>query len=74
MMGRVDRFPMPLVRLIGTLEALGAAGMILPPLTGIASWLAIAAAIGLVLIRAGAWWPTYLAARPGGPASTSPCR
>jgi uncharacterized membrane protein YphA (DoxX/SURF4 family) len=53
MMGWVDTVPMPLVRLIGVLEVLGAAGLILPPLTGIASWLAIAAAIGLVLIQIG---------------------
>jgi hypothetical protein len=53
MMGWVDQIPMRLVRLIGTLEVLGAAGLILPPLTGIASWLAIAAAIGLVLIQVG---------------------
>jgi uncharacterized membrane protein YphA (DoxX/SURF4 family) len=44
MMGWVDTVPMPLVRLIGVLEVLGAAGLILPPLTGIASWLAVAAA------------------------------
>ncbi|MDN3357347.1 DoxX family protein [Actinomadura sp. DC4] len=53
MMGWVDRVPMPLVRAIGVLEVLGAAGLILPPLTGIAAWLAIAAAIGLVLIQVG---------------------
>ncbi|WP_422770192.1 DoxX family protein [Plantactinospora sp. WMMC1484] len=53
MMGWVDRVPMPLVRTIGVLEILGAAGLILPPLTGIAPWLAIAAAIGLVLIQIG---------------------
>ncbi|MFC4117980.1 DoxX family protein [Nonomuraea zeae] len=54
MMGWVDTMPMPFVRLIGVLEVLGAAGLILPPLTGIASWLAIAAAVGLVLIQVGA--------------------
>jgi hypothetical protein len=54
MMGWVDSTPMPLVRTIGVLEVLGAAGLVLPPLTGIAPWLAIAAAIGLVLIQAGA--------------------
>jgi hypothetical protein len=54
MMGWVDTIPMPLVRTIGALEILGAAGLILPPLTGIAPWLAIAAAIGLVLIQVGA--------------------
>ena len=53
MMGWVDRTPMPLVRTIGVLEVLGAAGLILPPLTGIAEGLAIAAAAGLVLIQAG---------------------
>ncbi|ASW55348.1 DoxX family protein [Plantactinospora sp. KBS50] len=53
MMGWIDRVPMPFVRAIGTLEILGAVGLILPPLTGIASWLAIAAAIGLVLIQVG---------------------
>jgi len=53
MMGWVDTIPMPLVRTIGVLEVLGAAGLILPPLTGIAPGLAIAAAIGLVLIQAG---------------------
>jgi uncharacterized membrane protein YphA (DoxX/SURF4 family) len=53
MMGWVDRAPMPLVRTIGVLEILGAAGLILPPTTRIAPWLAIAAAIGLVLIQVG---------------------
>jgi hypothetical protein len=53
MMGWVDRVPMPLVRTIGVLEILGAAGLILPPLIGIAPWLALAAAIGLVLIQVG---------------------
>jgi hypothetical protein len=54
MMGWVDQVPMPLVRTIGVLEILGAAGLILPKLTGIAPGLAVAAAIGLVLIQAGA--------------------
>jgi hypothetical protein len=53
MMGWVDTVPMPLVRVIGTLELLGAAGLVLPPVTGIAPWLAIAAAIGFVLIQVG---------------------
>ncbi len=53
MMGWVDQIPMPLVRTIGVLEVLGAAGLILPLLTGIAPGLAVAAAIGLVLIQAG---------------------
>jgi hypothetical protein len=53
MMGWVDRVPMPLVRTIGVLEVLGAAGLLLPPLTGIAPGLAVAAAVGLVLIQVG---------------------
>src|SRR5664280_28738 len=44
MMGWVDRTPMPAVRTIGVLEVLGAIGLILPPLTGIAPSLARAAA------------------------------
>jgi len=53
MMGWVDRVPMPLVRTIGVLEILGAAGLILPPATGIAPWLALASAIGLAVIQIG---------------------
>lgn len=53
MMGWVDTVPMPLVKTIGGLEVLGALGLILPPLTGIAVFLAIAAAIGLVLVQIG---------------------
>jgi DoxX-like family len=54
MMGWVDSTPMPAVRSIGVLEVLGAIGLILPPLTGIAPWLALAAAIGFVLLQIGA--------------------
>lgn len=54
MMGWVDRTPMPAVRTIGVLEVLGAIGLILPPLTGIAPSLALAAAIGFVLLQIGA--------------------
>lgn len=53
MMGWVDRVPMPLVRTIGVLEILGAIGLIMPPLTGIAPGLAPAAAIGFVLLQIG---------------------
>jgi hypothetical protein len=51
MMGWVDTIPMWLVRCIGTVEILGVAGLILPPLTGIASGLAMAAAIGFVVLQ-----------------------
>lgn len=53
MMAWVDTIPMPLVRLIGTLEVLGAAGLVLPPLTGIAAFLAVVSAVGLVLLQIG---------------------
>ncbi|MEV6107963.1 DoxX family protein [Streptomyces sp. NPDC051940] len=53
MMAWVDTVPMPLVKLIGTLEVLGAIGLVLPPLTGIAAGLAVAAAVGLVAVQIG---------------------
>jgi hypothetical protein len=53
MMGWVDTVPLRLVRTIGVLEVLGAVGLILPPLTGVAPALALAAATGLVLIQVG---------------------
>ncbi|MCX5409672.1 DoxX family protein [Streptomyces sp. NBC_00335] len=54
MMAWVDRMPLSAVRALGSVEMLGAAGLILPPLTGIAPWLALAAAIGFVLLQIGA--------------------
>ncbi|PWI43382.1 DoxX family protein [Streptomyces sp. ICBB 8177] len=54
MMAWVDRVPLPAVRTLGAVEILGAAGLTLPPLTGIAPTLASAAAIGFVLLQIGA--------------------
>ncbi|MFD7902106.1 DoxX family protein [Kitasatospora sp. NPDC059747] len=54
MMAWVDRMPLPAVRALGAVELLGAAGLILPPLTGVAPALAVVAAVGLVLLQAGA--------------------
>ncbi|MGA4994744.1 DoxX family protein [Nonomuraea bangladeshensis] len=54
MMAWVDDTPMPAVRGIGVIEVLGAIGLILPPLTRIAPWLALAAAIGFVVLQIGA--------------------
>ncbi|WP_333778446.1 DoxX family protein [Streptomyces sp. IBSBF 3136] len=54
MMAWVDRLPLPAVRALGTVEILGATGLILPPLTGIAPALAPVAALGFVLLQAGA--------------------
>ncbi|MET7756701.1 DoxX family protein [Streptomyces sp. NPDC005389] len=54
MMAWVDRVPLPVVRTLGTVEILGAIGLILPPLTGVAPWLGLAAAVGFVLLQVGA--------------------
>jgi hypothetical protein len=54
MMGWIDTVPLRLVRTIGVLEVLGALGLILPPLLGVAQGFALAAAIGFVLIQVGA--------------------
>ncbi|MER5932400.1 DoxX family protein [Streptomyces sp. NPDC002054] len=54
MMAWVDTTPMPAVRAIGTIEVLGSIGLVLPPLTGIAPWLALAAAIGFAVLQIGA--------------------
>ncbi|MFB2557049.1 DoxX family protein [Herbiconiux liangxiaofengii] len=54
MMGWVDDMPLGAVRVIGGLEVLGAIGLIVPPLVGILPWLALAAAVGLVLVQVGA--------------------
>jgi hypothetical protein len=53
MMGWVDAVPLKLIRTIGVLEVLGALGLILPPLTGVAPGVALAAAVGLALIQVG---------------------
>lgn len=54
MMAWVDRMPLPALRALGAVEILGAAGLILPPLTGTDPWLAPAAAVGFVLLQFGA--------------------
>ncbi|WP_331770004.1 DoxX family protein (plasmid) [Embleya sp. NBC_00888] len=54
MMAWVDRIPLPAVRALGTVEVLGAVGLLLPPATGVAPWLALAAAIGFTLLQVGA--------------------
>ncbi|MER6532384.1 DoxX family protein [Streptomyces sp. 900105755] len=54
MMAWVDSTPMPAVRAIGSVEILGAAGLVLPRLTGVAPWLGLAAAVGFVVLQVGA--------------------
>ncbi|MEE1767064.1 DoxX family protein [Streptomyces sp. JV185] len=51
MMVWVDRIPLPALRMLGTVEVLGATGLVLPPLTGIVPSLATAAAVGFVLLQ-----------------------
>lgn len=51
MMGWVDTAPMGLVRFLGVVEILGALGLVLPPLTGIAPVLALLAAAGLLVLQ-----------------------
>src|SRR5918997_3570616 len=53
-MAWVEDFSQRTVRLIGTLEVLGAIGVVLPALTGILPWLTPLAALGLVLVMIGA--------------------
>jgi uncharacterized membrane protein YphA (DoxX/SURF4 family) len=53
-MAWVEDFSQPTVRLIGALEVLGAIGIVLPALTGLLPWLTPLAALGLVLLMAGA--------------------
>lgn len=58
-MAWVNDFSQNIVRLIGLLEVLGAAGVILPALTGILPWLTPVAAGGLVLVMVGAMFTHY---------------
>lgn len=54
MMAWVDRVPLPAVRALGAVEVLGAVGLVLPPLTGVAPWLALTAAAGFTVLQLGA--------------------
>jgi uncharacterized membrane protein YphA (DoxX/SURF4 family) len=53
-MGWVEDFSDPAVRSIGSLEILGALGLLLPALTGVATVLVPIAAVGLALLMIGA--------------------
>jgi uncharacterized membrane protein YphA (DoxX/SURF4 family) len=53
-MGWVEDFSDPGVRAIGALEVLGAVGLLLPALTGVATVLVPLAAVGLALLMVGA--------------------
>jgi putative oxidoreductase len=47
-------FPVAFVRFLGLAELLGAIGLIAPAVTGIQSWLTLAAALGLVMVMVSA--------------------
>ncbi|NDL56630.1 DoxX family protein [Phytoactinopolyspora mesophila] len=51
MMSWVDTIPMRVVRAIGAVEILGVIGLVLPPLTGVAPFLAVVAAAGFVVLQ-----------------------
>jgi uncharacterized membrane protein YphA (DoxX/SURF4 family) len=74
-MAWVEDFSQPTVRLISTLEVVGATGLVLPALTGILPWLTPLAALGLALLMAGAVY-THLRRKEGprkeGPAVVPP--
>lgn len=53
-MAWVEDFSQTQVKLIGTAEILAAIGLVVPPLVDIAPWLTPLAALGLVLLMAGA--------------------
>jgi len=53
-MSWANDFSAPFVRFIGVAELLAAIGLILPAITGIQSWLTIAAALGLMLVMVSA--------------------
>jgi len=53
-MAWVSTVPAAFVRFIGVAEILGAIGLILPAATGIAPWLTVAAAVGLVVVMVSA--------------------
>lgn len=53
-MGWVEDFNQQSVRLIGVLEVMAAIGLVVPPLVNVAPVLAPLAAVGLVLLMAGA--------------------
>ena len=53
-MGYVRDFSPGVIRVIGTLEVLGALGVVLPALTGILPWLTPTAGVGLGLVMLGA--------------------
>ncbi|MEU8332732.1 DoxX family protein [Micromonospora sp. NPDC048839] len=52
-MGWVDPVPPTQVKALGTVEVLAALGLVLPPLTGIATVLTPLAAVGLVIVMTG---------------------
>ena len=57
------RHPDNFVRFMGTIELLGAIGLVLPLLTGILPWLTPAAALGLVVVQVLAIFAEHIPAK-----------
>lgn len=55
-MAWAEDFSAPTVKLAGLVEVLAAIGLIVPPLVGVATWLAPTAAIGLICQMVGAFY------------------
>ena len=53
-MAWANAFPAAFVRFLGVAELLGGIGLIVPAVTGIQSWLTVAAALGLVVVMVSA--------------------
>ncbi|MFG2978040.1 DoxX family protein [Streptomyces sp. NPDC048331] len=53
LMGWVDRMPLLVLRVLGVVEVLGAAGPVLSRWSGIVPWSAVVAAAGFVLLQIG---------------------
>lgn len=52
--GWVHDVPLPVIRVVGALEIVGAVGLVVPALVGVAPWLTWLSAIGLLVFMAGA--------------------
>ncbi|OAH16393.1 DoxX family protein [Streptomyces jeddahensis] len=50
----VNSFPAPGIKLLGLVEVLGAVGLVVPPLAGVAPVLSPVAAVGIIVIMVGA--------------------
>ena len=64
-MAWTEDFSQSQIKAIGTVEVLGAIGLVVPPLVGVAEWLSPVAAVGLALTMVGAAL-THIKRKEGG--------